>query len=60
MLIYVSAPLGAIHYLWQGKTIVLRAVYYCMVVGGLLLYRVLVKFMNKRPASAPVRAPVSS
>ncbi len=38
-LIYISAAAGAIHYYWQGKSIVMRAVYYGLVVAVLLLYR---------------------
>jgi sulfoxide reductase heme-binding subunit YedZ len=39
-LIYVSALAGALHYYLQGKSIVLRAVYYGLVMIALVLWRV--------------------
>lgn len=47
-LIYVSAAAGALHYYWQGKSIVMRAVLYGCVVAALLLYRVLMMLWKAR------------
>jgi sulfoxide reductase heme-binding subunit YedZ len=49
-LIYVSAAAGALHYYWQGKSIVPKAVEYAAVVAALLLYRLAV-FLRKARAA---------
>lgn len=56
-LIYVSAAAGALHYYWQGKSIVMRAVYYGGVVALLLAYR-LVAGLARRHARARARITV--
>lgn len=47
-LIYISAASGAVHYYLQGKSIVMRAVYYACVVAALLLYRVVAHLWKLR------------
>jgi len=58
-LVYVAALAGALHYYLQGKSIVLRAVYYAAIIVGLLLVRV-VMYAARRLSTppAPSRAPV--
>ncbi len=55
-LVYVSAAAGAIHYYWQGKSIVPRAVAYAGVVFVLLLYRLVAYLLKLRtPRTTPNR-----
>jgi sulfoxide reductase heme-binding subunit YedZ len=58
-LIYVAALAGALHYYLQGKSIVLRAVYYALVIAGLLLWRV-VMWLLRRTRAPRTAAPASS
>lgn len=61
-LIYVSAAAGAVHYYWQGKSIVPKAVEYASVIAGLLLYRLAVylwKIRRKQTSPARVRREVA-
>ena len=44
-LVYVSAILGAIHYLWQAKTFVQTPLIYAAVIAILLLSRIVLKFV---------------
>jgi sulfoxide reductase heme-binding subunit YedZ len=52
-LIYVAAALGVLHYLWQVKGDRPTAVYYGLVLVGLLLLRV----WHGRSVTAPLRPP---
>jgi sulfoxide reductase heme-binding subunit YedZ len=54
-LIYVSAAAGALHYYWQGKSIVPKAVEYAAVIVLLLLYRIVVYVQRIRGGQKPVR-----
>jgi sulfoxide reductase heme-binding subunit YedZ len=47
-LIYVSVLAGALHYYLQGKSIVLRAVYYALVIVFLLLWRVAMRLAGRK------------
>ena len=62
-LVYVSAIAGVIHYKWLVKPGIRTPLWYAAIVGMLLLYRVAVWMMEKRPRPAAVRqrtvAPVS-
>ena len=49
-LIYIAALSGALHYYLQGKSIVLRAVYYAAVIVGLLL-----RVVMRIPVFSPAR-----
>jgi len=55
-LVYVAALAGAIHYYLQGKSIVLRAVYYGLGIVLLLLWRVAMAIMKQMRKKAPARA----
>ncbi len=52
-LIYVAAALGVLHYLWQIKGDRPTAVYYGLVLVGLLVLRV----WQRRSVTAPLRSP---
>jgi sulfoxide reductase heme-binding subunit YedZ len=52
-LIYVAAALGVLHFLWQIKGDRPTAVYYGLVLVGLLVLRV----WQPRPVTAPLRSP---
>lgn len=47
-LVYFSAASGALHYYLQGKSLVMRSVYYAGVIVLLLAYRVVVRLMKVR------------
>ncbi len=51
-LIYVSAIAGAIHYLWKVKIITGSPVYYAVIIGALLAFRIVWQVWNRRPRSA--------
>ena len=53
-LVYLSAALGALHYYLQGKSIVMRAVYYGCVVAALLLYRLVMYVFKLRRVARPM------
>jgi sulfoxide reductase heme-binding subunit YedZ len=55
-LIYVSAMLGVVHYLWLVKADTSRPIRYGVIIGTLLLARV-IHTMRQRRAPAPSRAP---
>jgi sulfoxide reductase heme-binding subunit YedZ len=54
-LVYVSAAAGALHYYLQGKSLVMRSVYYAGVVVLLLAYRVVAGLMRARAKPAKPR-----
>jgi sulfoxide reductase heme-binding subunit YedZ len=39
-LVYVAAAAGAIHYLWKVKVVLGSPVYYAVVIGALLAFRI--------------------
>jgi sulfoxide reductase heme-binding subunit YedZ len=51
-LVYVSGVLGVVHYLWQGKSIVIAPVVYGAILLVLLIARV-VFFLDKRRTQRP-------
>ena len=51
-LIYVSAIAGAIHYLWKVKIITGSPVYYALILGALLAFRLVWQVWKQRPRSA--------
>lgn len=53
-LVYVSAVLGIVHFLWQAKSINLRPLEYAAVLAALLLARVVLALA---PARTPARRP---
>ncbi len=56
-LIYVSAVLGVIHFLWLVKADIRRPVYYGTVLGFLLLYRILIWLVPRRSQRASSVSP---
>jgi len=48
----VSAIAGAIHYLWKVKIITGSPVYYAVIIGVLLAFRIVWQVWNRRPRSA--------
>jgi methionine sulfoxide reductase heme-binding subunit len=57
-LVYLSAVAAAIHYLWKVKVMVGSPVYYAMILGALLAFRVWWSFRSAapRPPLSPARA----
>jgi sulfoxide reductase heme-binding subunit YedZ len=51
-LVYISAASGALHYYLQGKSLVMRSVYYAAVVVVLLAYRVVMVVVRSRQKHA--------
>lgn len=51
-LIYISAIAAAIHYLWKVKIIGGSPVYYALIVGALLAFRIVWPMWTRRPRSA--------
>jgi sulfoxide reductase heme-binding subunit YedZ len=59
-LIYVSAAAACLHFLWKVKVMIGEPVYYAMILGGLLLFRLVWRFRpSARPRRAAARAPAS-
>ncbi len=50
-LIYVSAVLGVIHYLWLVKADTLRPVRYGLIIGGLLVARMIIAWRGRMTAA---------
>jgi sulfoxide reductase heme-binding subunit YedZ len=51
-LIYVSAVCAAIHYLWKVKVMIGSPVYYAIVIGALLAFRVVWQLRRSKPVKA--------
>jgi len=51
-LVYISAASGAFHYYLQGKSLVMRSVYYAAVVVALLAYRLVMALVRSRQKHA--------
>lgn len=51
-LIYISAIAAAVHYLWKVKIIAGSPVYYALIIGVLLAFRILWQLRRRRPRPA--------
>ncbi len=57
-LVYLSAMIGLVHYVWQFKAITPTPIVYGLILALLLLYRVVAAIGKRRGSSrAPARAP---
>ena len=54
-LIYVSAIAGAIHYLWKVKIITGSPVYYAVIIGALLAFRIVWQVLESASEVSRVR-----
>jgi len=56
-LIYLSAIAAAVHYLWKVKITAGSPVYYALLIGALLAFRIVWQIRTRRPKPAELRLP---